>query len=150
MDVRMIEGMLGAGRSVRLANTPMSVYRRACAEGDPERMQRALGYAGGCTEEAERSREKLEEGLEAEARAERKKARLEREAALEARREARRRAEEPDRPPARDLVCISPEAKAVCREERPETGREDPPAVYTASGELAGGAEARVTVSFTA
>lgn len=146
MDVRMIEGMLGAGRSVRLANTPMSVYRRACAEGDPERMQRALGYAGGCTEEAERSREKLEEGLEAEARAERKKARLEREAALE----ARRRAEEPDRPQARDLVCISPEAKAACREERPETGREDPPAVYTASGELDGSAGARVTVSFTA
>ena len=101
MNALMMEGLLGASSHIKLAGTPMSVYRQASAEGDAEKMKRALGYTGECTERAVQYQEKLDRGVEAEAKAEREKAKLEQEEAVEKRREERRRAEEgvePGRP----------------------------------------------------
>ena len=50
MNVQMMDGLLGASSNIRLAGTPMSVYHQASAEGDMEKMKRALGYTGECTE----------------------------------------------------------------------------------------------------
>ena len=63
----------------------------ASAEGDTEKMKRALGYTGECTEKAVKYQEKLDKGMKAEAKAEKEKAELEREAAIEKRREERKR-----------------------------------------------------------
>ena len=94
MNVQMMEGLVGASASMKLSGTPMSVYRQASAEGDEEKMKRALGYTGECTEKASKYQEKLDKGMKAETEAEREKAKLEREAAIEKRREERKRAEE--------------------------------------------------------
>lgn len=93
MNVQMMEGLLGTSSNLKLAGTPVSVYRQASAEGDTEKMRRALGYTGECTEKAAKYQEELDEGMEAEAQAAREKAKLEREAAIERRREERERAE---------------------------------------------------------
>ena len=34
MNIRMMEGLLGASANVKLSDTSMSVYRQASAEGD--------------------------------------------------------------------------------------------------------------------
>ena len=44
MNMQMMEGLLGASSNIKLSNTPRSVYRQASAEGDTEKMKRALGY----------------------------------------------------------------------------------------------------------
>ena len=89
MNVQMMEGLLGASSNIKLSGTPMSVYRQASAEGDTEKMKRALGYTGECTEKAVKYQEKLDKGMKAEAKAEKEKAKLEQEAAIEKRREER-------------------------------------------------------------
>ena len=52
MNVQMMEGLMGASSNLKLSGTPMSVYRQASTEGDTEKMKRALGYTGECTEKA--------------------------------------------------------------------------------------------------
>ena len=69
MNVQMMDGLLGASSNIKLAGTPMSVYRQASAEGDMEKMKRALGYTGECTEKAVKYQEKLDVGMKAEAEA---------------------------------------------------------------------------------
>lgn len=157
VNIQMMEGLLGASSNIKLSGTPMSVYRQASAEGDTEKMKRALGYTGECAEKAVKSQEKLEKGMKAEAKAEREKAKLEREAAIEKRREERRRAEEGEetsRPQGTDLVQISEEAKAALKNNRPiETAEpiDSEPVVYTPAGEIAAAsAKPESTVSFTA
>lgn len=157
VNIQMMEGLLGASSHIKLSGTPMSVYGQASAEGDTEKMKRALGYTGECAEKAVKSQEKLEKGMKAEAKAEREKAKLEREAAIEKRWEERRRAEEGEetsRPQETDLVQISEEAKAALKNNRPiETAEpiDSEPVVYTPAGEIAAApAEPESTVSFTA
>ena len=94
MNIQMMEGLMGASSNIRLSGTSMSVYRQASAEGDTEKMQRALGYTGECTEKAVKYQEKMDKGMEAEAEAARERAKLEQEAAIEKRREERKRTEE--------------------------------------------------------
>ncbi len=157
MNIQMVEGLLGASSQIKLSGTPMSVYRQASAEGDSEKMKRALGYTGECAEKAVKYQEKLDKGMKAEAKAEREKAKLEREAAIEKRREERRRAEEgaePGRPQGTDLVQISEAAKAALKNNRPAEAAEPvdgEPVTYTSTGEIAAApAESEPTVSFTA
>ena len=57
---------MGASANIKMAGTPMSVYRQASAEGDTEKMKRALGYAGECTQRAAKYQEKLDACIEAE------------------------------------------------------------------------------------
>ena len=107
MNIQMMEGLLGASSNIKLSGTSMSVYRQASAEDDTEKMKRALGYTGECTEKAVKYQEKLDEGMKAEAKAEREQAKLEQEAAIEKRQEERKRTEEsaePGRTRETDLV----------------------------------------------
>ena len=157
MNVQMMEGLLGASSNIKLSGTPMSVYRQASAEGDTEKMKRALGYTGECTEKAVKYQEKLDKGMKAEAKAEKEKAELEQEAAIEKRREERKRAEEgaePGRPQGTDLVQISEAAKAALKNNKPAEAAEpieSEPVTYTPAGEIAAApVEAEPTVSFTA
>jgi len=167
MNVQMMEGLLGASSNIKLSGTPMSVYRQASAEGDTEKMKRALGYTGECAEKAVKSQEKLEKGMKAEAKAEREKAKLEQEAAIEKRREEHKRTEESanpghpqeaaiekrqeerkraeegtesGRPQGTDLVQISEAAKAALKNNKPvETAEpiDSEPVTYTPAGEIA-------------
>ena len=154
MNIQMMEGLMGASSNIRLSGTSMSVYRQASAEGDTEKMQRALGYTGECTEKAVKYQEKMDKGMEAEAEAARERAKLEQEAAIEKHREERKRTEEEQvRPQETDLVQISEAAKAAL-EVRPVEAAEPvdgDPVVYTETGEIAAvPAETEPTVSFTA
>jgi len=151
-----MEGLLGASSNIKLSDTPMSVYRQASAEGDTEKMSRALGYTGECTEKAVKYQEKLDKGMKAEAKAEREKANLEQEAAIEKHREERRRTEEgtePGRPQGTDQVQISEAAKAALQNNPVEAVEpvDSDPIIYTGSGEIAAAqAEPESTVSFIA
>lgn len=151
MNVQMMEGLLGASSNIRLSGTPMSVYRQASAEGDTEKMKRALGYTGECAEKAVKYQEKLDKGMRAEAKAEREQAKVEQEAALEKRREERRRAEK-GQTQGTDVVQISEAAKAALRKQEPvETAEPVDAVIYTPAGETAAApAESEPTVSFTA
>ena len=157
MNIQMMDGLLGASSNIKLSDTPMSVYRQASAEGDTEKMERALGYTGECTEKAVKYQEKLDKGMKAEAKAEKEKAELEREAAIEKRREERKQAEEgteSGRPQETDLVQLSEAAKAALKNSRPVEAAEpieSEPVIYTPAGEIiAAPAETEPTVSFTA
>ncbi len=157
MNIQMMEGLLGASSNIKLSGTPMSVYRQASAEGDTEKMKRALGYTGECAEKAVKYQEKLDEGVKAEAKAEREQAKLEQEAAIEKRREERKRAEEgtePSRPQETDRVQISEAAKAALKNNTPVEAPEPidrEPVIYTPAGEIAAApVESEATVSFTA
>ena len=157
MNVQMMDGLLGASSNIRLAGTPMSVYRQATDEGDTEKMKRALGYTGECTEKAVKYQEKLDEGMKAEAKAEKEKAKLEQEAAIEKLREEHKRAEESTesgRPEGTDLVQLSEAAKAALKNSQPVEAAEpvsSEPVIYTPTGEVSAvPAETEPSVSFSA
>lgn len=142
MNVQMMDGLLGASSNIKLAGTPMSVYRQASNEGDTEKMKRALGYTGECTEKAAKYQEKLDEGMKAEAKDEREKTKLEQETAIEKRREEHKRTEEsaePNRPLETDQVQISEAAKAALKGSQPVEAMEpvsSEPVIYTPTGEV--------------
>ena len=154
MNIQMMEGLLGASSNIKLSGTPMSVYRQASAEGDTEKMKRALGYTGECAEKAVKYQEKLDKGMKAEAKAEREKAKLEHEAAIEKRREERKRAEEsaaPDRLQGTDRVQISETTKAALENRPAEAAEpiESGPVIYTETGKIeATPMESESTVDF--
>ena len=157
MNVQMMEGLLGASSNIKLSGTPMSVYRQASAEGDTEKMKRALGYTGECTEKAVKYQEKLDKGMKAEAKAEKEKAELEQEAAIEKLREEHKRAEESTesgRPEGTDLVQLSEAAKAALKNSQPVEAAEpvsSEPVIYTPTGEVSAvPAETEPSVSFSA
>lgn len=155
MNIQMMEGLLGASSNIKLSGTSMSVYRQAAAEGDTEKMKRAMGYTVECTEKAVKYQEKLDKGMKAEAKAEREQAKLEQEAAIEKRREERKRAEEgaeTGRSQGTDSVQISEAAKAALRSQPVEAVEpvESDPVIYTESGEVAAQAEPVSSVSFIA
>jgi len=156
MNIQMMEGLLGANSNIKLSGISMSVYRQASAEGDTEKMKRAMGYTVECTEKAVKYQEKLDKGMKAEAKAEQEKAKLEQEAAIEKRREERRRTEEdtePGCPQGTDQVQISEAAKAALKNKPVETVEpiDSDPVIYTETGEITGAlAESEPTVSFSA
>ena len=135
MNIQMMEGLVGASASLKLSGASMSVYRQASAEGDEEKMKRALGYTGDCVETAAKYQEKLDKGMKAEAKAEREKVKLEREAAIEKRREERtEEAAEGGAPRSADLVQISDAAKAALKDRPAEAVTDSEPVTYTESG----------------
>lgn len=142
MNVQMMDGLLGASSNIKLTGTPMSVYRQASAEGDTEKMKRALGYTGECTEKAAKYQEKLDEGMKAEAKDERETAKLEQEAAIEKRQEEHKRTEEganPGQSQEADQVQISEAAKAALKDSQPVEAAEpvsSEPVIYTPAGEV--------------
>ncbi len=155
MNIQMMKGLLGASSNIKLSGTSMSVYRQAAAEGDTEKMKRAMGYTVECMEKAVKYQEKLDKGMKVEAKAEREQAKLEQEAAIEKRREERKRAEEgaeTGRSQGTDSVQISEAAKAALRSQPVEAVEmvDSDPIIYTEAGEVAAQAEPVSTVSFIA
>ena len=140
VNPQIIEGLMDASANIKMAGTPMSVYRQASAEGDTEKMKRALGYAGECTQRAAKYQEKLEEGI----KAEREEAKKDKEAELD------NRLEEQNKPEHKctDTVEISEEARAAQANEPVEMATE--PVVYTNSGEASPLPAAETAVIFNA
>lgn len=116
MNLQMMEGLVGASTNIRLSGSPMRVYRQAEAQGDSEKMKRALGYAGECTERAAKYQEKLDKGMKEEAEKAREETKPEREAAMEKTGQERGKTEDgarPGRPPETDTVQLSRAAQAL-------------------------------------
>lgn len=93
MNIKTMEGLAGAGASINLISTPMSVAKEAERKGDTDKMQRALGYAAGMKEQADRYGEKAEEGMKADAEEAKEQEKMLREELTEARRRERKELE---------------------------------------------------------
>lgn len=85
MNVKTMEGLAGASASIRMISTPMSVADEAERKGDTDKMQRALGYAAGLTEQAADYGEKASEGMKLDAREAKEKEKLQQKELVEAR-----------------------------------------------------------------
>lgn len=94
MNTKTMEGLIGAGANMKLADTPMRVFKEARRKGDTATMERAMGYVSEFEDKADKYRVQAEKGTQEEAKEAREKAALEREEAIEKRREERKALEE--------------------------------------------------------
>ena len=85
MNAKTMEGLSGANANIRMLSIPMSVADEAERKGDTEKMQRALGYAAGLTEQAADYGEKASEGMKLDAKEAKEKEKLSQEELIEAR-----------------------------------------------------------------
>ena len=93
MHTKTMEGLIGARANVNLMDTPMRVYREARRKGDTETMERAMGYANECSDQAEEYKVKADEGMKKDAEEARRTAAEQREEAIRKRREEREKLE---------------------------------------------------------
>ena len=155
MNVQMMEGLVGASTNIGLSDVSMGIYQQASAEGNTEKMKRALEYTGKCTEKAAEYQEKLDKGMKTEAEEQQEKAKLERDAAIEKCREDREKLNdrtEPDQPRETDTLQISEESRKNLEANPDDTGIpvDMNPVIYTESGQIAASPESGSTVSFSA
>ena len=149
MNMKTIEGLVGARANIDLSDTAMGVYQQARQKGDTATAERALGYAGDMVNQAEAYEAKADEGMKADAKELEEKAKADQEKIIEKRKEDRKELEariEQSRTPDSDTVEISGEGKAVSTEtQAPESTEaagtaadpaELPPVVYTSAGEV--------------
>ena len=149
MNMKTIEGLVGARANIDLSDTAMGVYQQARQKGDTATAERALGYAGDMVNQAEAYEAKADEGMKADAKELEEKAKADQEKIIEKRKEDRKELEariEQSRTPDSDTVEISGEGKAVSPEtQAPESTEaagtaadpaELPPVVYTSAGEV--------------
>lgn len=94
MNTKTMEGLIGAGTNMKLADTPMRVYKEARRKGDTATMERAMGYVNEFEDKAGKYRTQAEKGTREEAKEAREKAEQEREETIERRRDERRTLEE--------------------------------------------------------
>ena len=94
MNTKTMEGLIGAGANMKLADTPIRVYKEARRKGDTATMERAMGYVNEFEDKADEYRVQAEKGTLEEAKEAREKAKLEREEAIKKRREERKALEE--------------------------------------------------------
>lgn len=121
MNVKTMEGLVGADVNVKLVNTPMRVYKDARRRGDTATMERAMGYVTEFQGRAQEYKTRADEGMEEDAREAREKAELEREEAIQKRKEEReereeRIAESKGEDTAADTVEISEEGKEFVKD----------------------------------
>ena len=155
MHTLTMEGLLGAGTNAKLVNTPMRAAGEAERKGDRAAMERALGYAGAVTEQAESYQEKAAKGMEKEAEEKKETAEKLQETLIEKRTQEREEREErtqgtlakanPTAEPT-DLLELSEEGKQISfgnGAKAPEVSgtEESSPielggSVYTAAGEI--------------
>ncbi len=149
MNMKTIEGLVGARANIDLSDTAMGVYQQARQKGDTATAERALGYAGDMVNQAEAYEAKADEGMKADAKELEEKAKADQEKIIEKRKEDRKELEariEQSRTPDSDTVEISGEGKAVSTEtQAPESTEaagtaadpaELPPVVYTSAGDV--------------
>lgn len=94
MHAKTMEGLVGARDNMNLMNTPMRVFREAKQKGDTAAMERALGYAGECSDKAWAYKAAADRGMEEDAEEAREKLKLQREEAIRKRKEEREELEE--------------------------------------------------------
>ena len=87
MKAGSMEGLIGASVNLKMAETPMRVYKEAERRGDTEVMERAMGYVTDFQEKAQKYSDKAQEELAKELKEEREEQELKREQAIEKRRE---------------------------------------------------------------
>ena len=63
MNMKTVEGLVGASSNINLSDTAMGVYRQAVHKGDTATAERALGYAGDMVEQAQAYESKADEGM---------------------------------------------------------------------------------------
>lgn len=90
MNVKTMEGIVGARTNLNVMNTPMRVYKDARRRGDWRVMERAMEYAGDFADKAREYEEKADIGMEEEAKEVREKIKAEFEEAIEKRQEERK------------------------------------------------------------
>lgn len=145
MNVKTVEGLVGARTNIDLSDTPMGVFRQAREKGDTAVMERALGYAGDMVETAGNYQTKAEEGMKADAEEAARKAKADLEKAAEHRKEEQEKLEkqiESSQTPDIDTVDISESSKTTSdtsentefQDSGTETSAE--PVIYTKNGEL--------------
>lgn len=149
MNMKTVEGLVGARTNINLSDTAMNVYQQASQKGDTATMKRALGYAGQMTDQAEAYEAKADEGMKADAKELKEKAKADQEKIMEKRREDQAKLEariEESRKPDGDTVEISAEGKDTLPEvsgtgtaetaDAASDAMEMPPVVYTSAGEV--------------
>lgn len=151
MNMKTVEGLVGANTGIRLSDTAMGVYREASQKGDTAAAERALGYAGDMVDQAEAYESRAEEGMKADAKERKEKAKADQEKSVEKRREEQERLEariEQSRKPDSDTAQISEDGKAASMSAEaagPEASgtadasagtAEMPPVVYNSAGEV--------------
>ncbi len=89
MQIKTMEGLVGASFNMNLVDVPMRVYKDACRRGDLATMERSMGYVTEFSGRADEYGKKAEEGMKEEAEEAREKEKQQREEALEKKREER-------------------------------------------------------------
>ena len=131
MQAGSMNAMIGAVSNVKLASTPMRVFKEAEARGDTEVMKRAMGYVTECEENAEKNADKLGEETIKEAREVRRQQKFEREQAIEKarqrnkieREQALNSAEKPTVEPAETTDAAASDRKSNDRVEVSDSGK---------------------------
>ncbi|MCM1499794.1 MAG: hypothetical protein NC124_15130 [Clostridium sp.] len=77
MNVKVMEGLVGARTNMNLLDTPMRIYKEARQKDDTAAMERAMGYAGEFADKAQEYQAEVERGMEEDAKAAREKVELE-------------------------------------------------------------------------
>lgn len=77
MNVKVMEGLVGARINTNLMDTPMRIYKEARQKDDTATMERAMGYAGEFADKAKEYQAEIDEGMEEEAKEARAKVELE-------------------------------------------------------------------------
>lgn len=149
MHTKTMEGLIGARTNVNLTSTPMRVYEEARRKGDSETMERAVGYAGECLDQAEEYKAEADEGMKKDVEENRKIAQEQREEAIQKCRDERekleKKAEENRNGDAdTDTVEISEEGKVLLKDSadmdnavsaKTKTDAVGEPVTYTKIGE---------------
>lgn len=94
MNVKTMEGLVGARTNLNLMNTPFRVFKDARRKGDMATMERAMGYVNEFSDKADEYQTEADKGMEEDAKEAREKERAEREKAIERRKEEREKLEE--------------------------------------------------------
>ncbi|MCI8950984.1 MAG: hypothetical protein HFG49_13275 [Lachnospiraceae bacterium] len=116
MNAKTMEGLAGASTSISMISTPMNIAKEAERKGDLDKMQRALGYASGLTEQAEEYSKKTKEGMKLDAEKADEQEKLQQKELIEARREEQNQQEQKiesqrQKEPDFDSAKISEEGK---------------------------------------
>lgn len=153
MNIKTMDGLIGAGVNMNLMDVPIRVYKEARRKGDMATMERAMGYAGDFAKKAWEYEAKADEGMKEEAREEKEKEKEALAETIEKRREERRAEQEAleekdeaqrseDTADKKDEGIEDggtdgtevPQAKTGTVPK--ETGKKDRPALYTSTGSV--------------
>lgn len=116
MNMKTMEGLVGARTNIDLVNTPLRVYKEARRKGDTATMERAMGYVTEFEGKAEQYKTEADAGMKEDAEEAREKVKSELDKAIRKRREECERFEErieERRETREDTVEISEEGKAL-------------------------------------